>query len=162
LLLLLALFAAAPILCSISAALLYTLYLLLAHDGAGVHHAQEYEKKSQFDYQNVDRNTWEIPIHMLSVGTSASWLGFVNVCFIRIMSYLMVERSAVVAVEMDLVVVLADADAHCLVFVITLLPPHGLSLSPHCFLCMGIVFSSWLFLVYGLGQRLRDIRSRLV
>jgi hypothetical protein len=44
------------------------------------------------------------------------------------MSQLTVDRSAVVAVEMDLVVVLADTDTHFLVFVITLLPPHGFSL----------------------------------
>jgi len=44
-LLLLALFAAAPILCSIFASLLYTLYLFLAHETAGVHHAQEFENR---------------------------------------------------------------------------------------------------------------------
>jgi hypothetical protein len=60
---------------------------------------------------------------------------------------------------MDLGVVLANVDAHCLVFVITLLPPCGVSLSPHCYSCMGIVFSSWLFLVSALCHRLRDIRS---
>lgn len=45
LLLLLALFAAAPILCSILVSLFYTLYLFLAHEDAGVHHAQEFENR---------------------------------------------------------------------------------------------------------------------
>ena len=44
-LLLLALFAAAPILCSIFVSLFYTLYLFVAHEDAGVHHAQEFENR---------------------------------------------------------------------------------------------------------------------
>jgi hypothetical protein len=44
-LLLLALFAAAPILCSILVSLCYTLFLFVAHEDAGVHHAQEFENR---------------------------------------------------------------------------------------------------------------------
>mmetsp|Transcript_36180 Transcript_36180/g.87528 ORF Transcript_36180/g.87528 Transcript_36180/m.87528 type:complete len:1199 (-) Transcript_36180:859-4455(-) len=44
-LLLLALFAMAPIICSCLLSLLYTLYLFIAYEESGVHHAQEYENR---------------------------------------------------------------------------------------------------------------------
>jgi hypothetical protein len=56
--------------------------------------------------------------------------------------------SCVVAVEIDLGVASADVEAHCLVFVITLLVSHCLSLPPHCVSFMGIVFSSWLLFLF--------------
>jgi hypothetical protein len=62
----------------------------------------------------------------------------------------MIDRSAVVAVEIDLgVVVLADAEAHGLVFVITLLPPHCLLFLPivFCALAFCLVPVCFLFLV---------------
>jgi len=45
LLLFLALFARSPIFSSLSLALLYTLYLFLANEKAGVHNAQEFENR---------------------------------------------------------------------------------------------------------------------
>lgn len=44
-LLLLALFAVAPIICSCLLSLIYTLYLFIAYEESGVHHAQEYENR---------------------------------------------------------------------------------------------------------------------
>jgi hypothetical protein len=43
--LILALFAYAPILCSCVLSLLYTLYLFVAYEEHGVHHAQEFENR---------------------------------------------------------------------------------------------------------------------
>jgi hypothetical protein len=46
----------------------------------------------------------------------------------------MIDHSAVVAIEIDIgVVVLADAEAHGLLFFITLIPPHCLLFPPHFF-----------------------------
>jgi hypothetical protein len=42
-------------------------------------------------------------------------------------------------------VIVADAEAHCLVFVITLLPPH-------CFLCMGIVCLVLVYFLFFLNR----------
>jgi hypothetical protein len=59
------------------------------------------------------------------------------------MTYLMLDFSAVAAVEIDLGVVgLVDVEGHVLVFVISLLLPHCFLFPPHYFSCMGIVFSS--------------------
>jgi hypothetical protein len=41
----LALFAVAPVVCSCLLSLVYTLYLFMAHEESGVHHAQEYENR---------------------------------------------------------------------------------------------------------------------
>lgn len=41
----LAFFSFAPIFCSCVVSLLYTLYLFIANEGAGVHHAQEFENR---------------------------------------------------------------------------------------------------------------------
>src|SRR3569832_470683 len=42
---LLALFAVAPIICSCLVSLLYSLYLFMAYEESGVHHAQEFENR---------------------------------------------------------------------------------------------------------------------
>jgi hypothetical protein len=38
-----------------------------------------------FTFWDVGIHTWEIPVHTLPVGASASLLRFVNLCFVRVM-----------------------------------------------------------------------------
>ena len=45
LLMILALFSSAPIFCTCFSSLLYTLYLFIANEESGIHHAQEYENR---------------------------------------------------------------------------------------------------------------------
>jgi hypothetical protein len=72
----------------------------------------------------------------------------------------MVDRYMVVAVYIDLVVVsFAEASAYDFDFVAFRWDLHELSLVPHGLSCIGIVFNSWLVVIYGLGHRLCVIRS---
>jgi hypothetical protein len=72
----------------------------------------------------------------------------------------MVDRSMVVAVDIDLGVVSFDeASAQDFDFVAFPWDLHELSSVPHGVSCIGIVFNSWLVVIFGLGYRLRVIRS---
>jgi hypothetical protein len=72
----------------------------------------------------------------------------------------MFDRSAVVAVEIDLgVVCFVDESGHYFALAVSLVVPQELLSVAHLFSCIGIVLSSWLLFVSGLGERLRVIRS---
>jgi hypothetical protein len=72
----------------------------------------------------------------------------------------MVDRSIVAAVDIDLrVVSFVEDSAHVFDFAAVPWDFHELRSVPHCLSCIGIVFDSWLVVIYGLGQRLRVIRS---
>jgi hypothetical protein len=68
----------------------------------------------------------------------------------------MFDRSAVVAVEIELGFFL-DEYGHYLAFAVSLVVPQELLSVAQLFSCMDIVLSFWLFFVSGLGQRLRVI-----
>jgi hypothetical protein len=104
-----------------------------------------------FAHQKVGKNMCETLIQILSVGLGASMFTFVR---------LMVDRSIVAAVHIDLgVVSFAERSAH--VFDVAAVPwnLHESSSVPHVLSCIGIVFNSWLVAISGLGQRLRVTRS---
>jgi hypothetical protein len=72
----------------------------------------------------------------------------------------MVDRSIVDAVDIDLgVVSFAEDSANVFDFADVPWDFHELSWVPHDLSCIGIVFNSWLVSIYGLGQRLRVMRS---
>jgi hypothetical protein len=63
-----------------------------------------------------------------------------------------------VAVEIDLgVVCFVDESGHIFAFAISLEVPQELLYVPHFFSCIGIVLTSWLLFVSGLGQSLQII-----
>jgi hypothetical protein len=66
----------------------------------------------------------------------------------------------VAAVEIDLrVVSFVEDSPHALDSVAIPWDLHEFSAVPHGLSCMGIVFNSWLVTIYGLGHRLRVMRS---
>jgi hypothetical protein len=66
----------------------------------------------------------------------------------------------VAAVEIDLgVVSFVEDSPHALDFVAVPWDLHEFIAVPHGLLCMGIVFNSWVVAIYGLGNRLRVMRS---
>jgi hypothetical protein len=72
----------------------------------------------------------------------------------------MLDRYAVAAVDIDLgVVCFGEESGQGFVFAVFLLVFHELPSVPHCLSCIGIVFNSWLVVVYGLDQRLRVMGS---
>jgi hypothetical protein len=96
---------------------------------------------------------------MLSGGLGASIFTFVKTCVERYGSYLMVDRSVVAAVDIDLgVVSFVEESAHVFDFVVVPWDFHELMSVTHCLLCIGIVFNSWLVVISGLGQILRVMR----
>jgi hypothetical protein len=100
---------------------------------------------------------------MLSVGLGASIFTFVKTCVESYGSWLMVDRSIVAAVDIDLgVVSFVEKSAHVFVFAVVPWEFHELRSVPHFLSCIGIVFNYWLVVISGLGQRLRVIRSRRV
>jgi hypothetical protein len=75
-------------------------------------------------------------------------------------SYLISNRSTAVAVEIDLgVVCFVNESGHGFTFAVSLVVFQEFLSIAHLFSCIGIVLSSWLLLVSGLGQRLGVIRS---
>jgi hypothetical protein len=108
----------------------------------------------------VGNNTGEVPIQMLSVGLGASIFTFVKTCVERYGSYLILDRSAVAAVDIDLgVVCFADESIQGFTFAVFLLVFHEVLYVPHCVSCIGIVLKSWLMVVSGLSQRFRLMPS---
>jgi hypothetical protein len=97
---------------------------------------------------------------MLSVGLGASMFTFVKTCVERYGSWLTVDRSIVAAVDIDLgVVSFAEDSAYVFDFAAVPWDLHKLSLVPHGFSYIGIVFNSCLVVISGLGQRLHVMRS---
>jgi hypothetical protein len=67
----------------------------------------------------------------------------------------MFDRSAVVAVEINLgVVSFVDESGHCLAFAVALVLHQDLLSVVHFFSCVGTVLRSWLLFVSSLDQRL--------
>jgi hypothetical protein len=97
---------------------------------------------------------------MLSVDLGASMFTFVKTCVERYGSQMMVDRSIVAAVDIDLgVVSFSEDSAHVFDFAAAPWDFHELSSVPHFLSCIGFVFNSWLVAISGLGQRLRVMRS---
>jgi hypothetical protein len=72
----------------------------------------------------------------------------------------MVDHSIFSAVDNDLgVVSFVEDSAHVFDFAAVPWDFYELSSVPHCLSCIGTVFNSWLLVIYGLGQRLRVMRS---
>jgi hypothetical protein len=72
----------------------------------------------------------------------------------------MVDRYIVAAVDIDLgVVSFVEDSAHVFDFAAVPWDFHELRSVPHLLSCIGIVFNSLLVVIYGLGQRLRVMRS---
>jgi hypothetical protein len=71
----------------------------------------------------------------------------------------MVGLYVVAAVDIDLgVVSFVKESANVFDFAVVPWDFHELTLVPHCLSCIGIVFSSWLVVIFGLGQILRVMR----
>jgi hypothetical protein len=84
----------------------------------------------------------EIPIQMLSVGLGASVFTFAKTFVERYGSLLMVGRSVVAEVDIDLgVISFVDESAHVFDFDVVPWDFHELTSVPHCLLCIGIVFN---------------------
>jgi hypothetical protein len=72
----------------------------------------------------------------------------------------MVGRSVVAAVDIDIgVVSFVEESAHVFDFAVVPWDFHEFTSAPYCLSCIGIVFNSWLVVIYGLGQGLRVMRS---
>jgi hypothetical protein len=80
------------------------------------------DQLSHFGHQKVGKNTCEVLIQMLSVGLGASIFTFVKTCVERYGPYLMLDRSAVAAVDIDLgVVCFVDESGQGFVFAVVVL-----------------------------------------
>jgi hypothetical protein len=60
------------------------------------------DQLSHFEHQKVGKNTCEVPIQILYVGLGASIFTFMKTCVERYGSQIIFERSAVMAVDIDL------------------------------------------------------------